>query len=70
MTEAAADICIDCEGASIYPSGAPCKSCGATGHVPAGEGIVRFCEWSGGRACLAPECREQCVSDPPWRRKQ
>jgi DnaJ-class molecular chaperone len=33
------DICIDCDGAGSYPTGARCKSCDGSGKVPAGNGI-------------------------------
>lgn len=33
------DICIDCDGTRIYPSGATCKSCAGTGRVRRGDGI-------------------------------
>lgn len=35
------DTCIDCDGVGKYPSGADCKSCGATGLVLAGDGEPR-----------------------------
>lgn len=33
------DICIDCDGARRYPSGASCKRCRGSGRVPVDEGI-------------------------------
>jgi hypothetical protein len=33
------DICIDCDGAKKYPSGADCISCAGTGRVFEGDGI-------------------------------
>jgi DnaJ-class molecular chaperone len=39
MTALPCDLCWDCNGAGVYPSGDRCKSCGGTGLVPAGEGV-------------------------------
>lgn len=35
------DICIDCDGHGLYPSGNRCKSCGGTGAVASGDGMRR-----------------------------
>jgi hypothetical protein len=38
---ASSDICIDCDGLGVYPSGHRCKSCKGTGKVGKGEGVPR-----------------------------